>query len=253
MLRAGALLLLSPRVHIYGMVPILHSSLYVGATLVVLPQFEPEVFLSTLAKFRVNKAHLVPPIILFLAKARPLVLRLSALACTRGSLAGLLSTPPHPTPHAPSPTAPFPLANVQSPLVQQHDVSALEMVMSGAAPLDAATQVSVASAIGCDVAQGYGMTESSPVTHVTPLGAPEDAAAGMAGKLVPGTEGKIVGDDGAELPAGEVGELWVRGPQVCERAHGTHTRAHGVHAQGTRARTRHACIHPACSHNRRVA
>jgi acyl-CoA synthetase (AMP-forming)/AMP-acid ligase II len=64
--------------------------------------------------------------------------------------------------------------------------------------------------------QGYGMTEASPVTHLSPTHhAPFKP--GSAGRIVPNTEVKIVevgsGSD-AELPVGKEGELWIRGPQI---------------------------------------
>ena len=54
--------------HIYGMITILHFSMINGNTLVTLPNFEPESFLKTIAQHQVSVAHLVPPLILFLAK-----------------------------------------------------------------------------------------------------------------------------------------------------------------------------------------
>lgn len=62
------LLGLLPMFHIYGMITILQYSMIIGSTLVTLPKFEPESFLSTIADHRVTVAHLVPPLILFLAK-----------------------------------------------------------------------------------------------------------------------------------------------------------------------------------------
>ena len=62
------LLGLLPMFHIYGMITILHFSMIYGTTLVTLPNFEPESFLKTIAQHQVSVAHLVPPLILFLAK-----------------------------------------------------------------------------------------------------------------------------------------------------------------------------------------
>jgi 4-coumarate--CoA ligase len=60
--------------------------------------------------------------------------------------------------------------------------------------------------------QGYGLTESSPTTHVTPIG---KIKMGSIGLPLFATEDKIVDPEtGAELGPGETGELWVRGPQV---------------------------------------
>jgi 4-coumarate--CoA ligase len=66
--------------------------------------------------------------------------------------------------------------------------------------------------LGCDVVQGYGMTESSPVTHATPPGMFKPGSVGVA---VPNTETQVV-DPATAVMLGhdEDGEVWVRGPQV---------------------------------------
>ena len=61
-----------PFFHIYGMVSTLLSSLHAGTRLITLPKFEPETFLSTIEKHRITFAHIVPPLVVFLAK-HPLV------------------------------------------------------------------------------------------------------------------------------------------------------------------------------------
>jgi len=104
----------------------------------------------------------------------------------------------------------------QSPMVAEYDISPLRWVMSGAAPLDAATQVSASKQLApALVFQAWGMTELSPIALVdaTPLGGGE-ITPGAAGVLPPSTEG-IVADPvtGEPLPPGELGELLIRGPQ----------------------------------------
>lgn len=64
---------------------------------------------------------------------------------------------------------------------------------------------------GCEIIEGYGLTECSPVVAVN---IPDHVRMGTVGQVVPETEAKAVGDDGIEVEAGERGELWVRGPQV---------------------------------------
>ena len=67
--------------------------------------------------------------------------------------------------------------------------------------------------LGCRVVQGYGMTEMSPVSHFVPDGVDLDVA--TVGPLVPNMEAMVVDPaTGAELPPGERGELWCRGPNV---------------------------------------
>jgi 4-coumarate--CoA ligase len=107
---------------------------------------------------------------------------------------------------------PIVLALAKHPAVDDHDLSSIRQIFSGAAPLGAELAAEAANRLGCEVAQGYGMTELSPVTHATPDG---QARAGTIGVLVPNTECRIVDPEtGADLGVGEDGELWIRGPQV---------------------------------------
>jgi PAS domain S-box-containing protein len=98
------------------------------------------------------------------------------------------------------------------PLVDRYDVSRLRHVLSAAAPLPEYAAVRCAERIRCEVKQGYGLTETSPSTHYTPRGRVKLNAAGVA---LPNTEWKIA-DVAArrDLADGEIGEVWVRGPQV---------------------------------------
>jgi acyl-CoA synthetase (AMP-forming)/AMP-acid ligase II len=63
------------------------------------------------------------------------------------------------------------------------------------------------------VIQGYGPTETRPVTHAMPATA-AGAPPGTVGRMLPNTECKVVSADGRELGPGEDGEIWIRGPQV---------------------------------------
>jgi acyl-CoA synthetase (AMP-forming)/AMP-acid ligase II len=102
------------------------------------------------------------------------------------------------------------LAN--SPLVDRFDVSSVRSIMVGAAPLDAALAQRCGERIGCEVMQGYGLTETSPVTHLTPRGRNKP---GSIGPPVANTEAIVVDlASGNPLGPGEPGEIWVRGPQV---------------------------------------
>jgi acyl-CoA synthetase (AMP-forming)/AMP-acid ligase II len=99
------------------------------------------------------------------------------------------------------------------PSLEAHDLSSVRVALSGAAPLDAAAALALATRAGFPVVQGYGMTESSPGTHYVPDDRIAAIPAGSIGVLVPGTEARLVAlDSGAEN--GSEGELWVRGPQV---------------------------------------
>ncbi len=84
--------------------------------------------------------------------------------------------------------------------------------MSGAAPLPIDVARRVSERYGVTVVQGYGMTEASPVTHISLLGRDKE---GTVGPPVADTRQKVVDlDTGDTLPVGEVGELLVAGPQV---------------------------------------
>jgi acyl-CoA synthetase (AMP-forming)/AMP-acid ligase II len=111
---------------------------------------------------------------------------------------------------------PIVLGMVKSPAVDQVDLSSIRLVFSGAAPLGEELARALSKKLGCPVVQGYGMTEASPVTHLSPTrNAPFKP--GSIGLVVPNTEVRIVdvvtGDD---VPAGEAGELWIRGPQIMQ-------------------------------------
>jgi acyl-CoA synthetase (AMP-forming)/AMP-acid ligase II len=109
-----------------------------------------------------------------------------------------------------APPAVLAMANVPDP--SRFDTSSLRAVVSGAAPLPVEVAERVRSTYGCLVAQGYGMTETSPTTNTNPL---DRIKIESCGPPVADTFEKIVSlDTGKELAAGEVGEVAVRGPQV---------------------------------------
>jgi acyl-CoA synthetase (AMP-forming)/AMP-acid ligase II len=109
---------------------------------------------------------------------------------------------------------PVVLAMAKSPAVGEFDLSSVRLVFCGAAPLSDDVARELATKLGCPVTQGYGMTEASPVTHLSPTrNAPWKP--GASGKIVCNTEVKLVSvDTGAELGVGQEGELLMRGPQI---------------------------------------
>jgi acyl-CoA synthetase (AMP-forming)/AMP-acid ligase II len=100
------------------------------------------------------------------------------------------------------------------PLVERRDLSSLEIIASGGAPLGAELHRVLAKRFpAAAVGQGWGMTETC-VGATTPDRA-RGTVPGSVGRLVPSTELRVVDRvTGADLGAGERGELWVRGPQV---------------------------------------
>lgn len=171
-----------PFFHIYGLTVLMNQVLQWGGTVVSLPRFDLEQFLTAMQEYRVTRAFVAPPILLALAK---------------------------------------------HPMVDRYDLSSLRSITSGAAPLDAElaqavqdrlrTKAGSADGPGVNVVQGYGMTELSPVSHTTPEDGLEPTGAGptpkgTVGFALPNTECRLV--DPATGQDAEVGELWVRGPQV---------------------------------------
>ena len=158
-----------PFFHIYGLTVICMLGLWSGATLVVMPRFELEPYLDLVERHRATLLHIVPPVVVALAK--------------------------HPS-------------------VAGHDFSSIRKLFSGAAPLRADVIAQCMSRVGCVLQQGYGLTETSPATHVTS----DDPAAikyGSIGVPVANTEARIV--DPAtrhDVAPGQDGEIWIRGPQV---------------------------------------
>ena len=109
---------------------------------------------------------------------------------------------------------PVALALAKHPLVDDYDLGSVKQVFSGAAPLGADLSDAVGKRLNCISLQGYGMTELAPVSHVTPG---HEALQGASGQAVPNTACRIVDiDNGTDLPAGQEGELWIKGPQVMQ-------------------------------------
>ncbi len=158
-----------PFFHIYGMTVIMNIAVHHGATIVTMPRFDLEQFLTLIQKHKVTRAYIVPPIALALAK---------------------------------------------HPMVGDFDLSSLQVMMSGAAPLGSELTRECEERVGCTVVQGYGLTETSPVTHCNP-DEPSKNRPGSIGLPLPNTECRLVDVTSAkDLGANETGELWIRGPQV---------------------------------------
>jgi acyl-CoA synthetase (AMP-forming)/AMP-acid ligase II len=120
---------------------------------------------------------------------------------------------------------PVAVALAKHPVVDSYDLSSLRNIMSGAAPLDEELGHAVAKRLDCQLVQGYGMSELSPVSHVTPADGGQELIGSIAplsscGWTVPNAVSKIVeSETGAEIdpPAtglSEPGELWFKGPNV---------------------------------------
>ena len=172
-----------PFFHIYGLTVLMNQGLQWGATVVTLPRFDLEDFLRTIQDHKITRAFVAPPILVAFAK---------------------------------------------HPMVDSYDLSSLRSILSGAAPLDEQLALAVEQRLrkgadtGVTVAQGYGMTELSPVSHTTPDEGHEPPGhegntvpKGSVGYAIPNTECRLVDPGtGQDAAQGERGELWIRGPQV---------------------------------------
>ncbi len=101
-----------------------------------------------------------------------------------------------------------------SPRARSFRLSAVRSCVSGAMQLRRETVDAFRAATGARVVQGYGMTETSPVSMANPLNG--NARHVSVGVPLPGTEARIVSETDPEehVPVGQAGELLIRGPQV---------------------------------------
>ena len=98
------------------------------------------------------------------------------------------------------------------PAVDNYKFPHLKYLFSGAAPLGAELTDAVEKRLNVKIRQGYGMTEASPATHYTVAGTERS---GTVGLLMPSMEQRIVDPGtGQDVPTGQSGEVWVRGPNV---------------------------------------
>ncbi|PSR23205.1 MAG: long-chain fatty acid--CoA ligase [Sulfobacillus acidophilus] len=107
------------------------------------------------------------------------------------------------------------VALLQVPSLTQKDVQSIRFCNSGSAPMPASLIRQFEERTGAALLEGYGLTETSPVTHANPSWGVRKA--GTVGLSVPSTEFRIVdAASGQDVPLGTAGELWIRGPQVMQ-------------------------------------
>lgn len=100
------------------------------------------------------------------------------------------------------------------PELKKYDLSSIDSCLSGSAPLPVEVQEEFEAVTGGKLVEGYGLTESSPVTHANFLW-DRRRIKGSIGVPWPNTEVRIVSmDDGENMPVGEIGEIIIKGPQV---------------------------------------
>ncbi len=103
-------------------------------------------------------------------------------------------------------------ALVHNPDFAKLDFSSLELALGGGMAVQRAVADKWLKITGKHILEGYGLTESSPVVCINPLDVNEFN--GSIGLPISSTEISLRDDQGNEVPVGERGELWVRGPQV---------------------------------------
>jgi long-chain acyl-CoA synthetase len=104
-----------------------------------------------------------------------------------------------------------------NPALGNYDLTSIRVCISGASSLPPQVQKRFMEITGGFLAEGYGLTEASPVTHCTPVDrSMETVKVGSIGLPLPDTDARIVDLETGEktLPPGETGELAVKGPQV---------------------------------------
>ncbi|TEB38471.1 AMP binding protein [Coprinellus micaceus] len=170
-----------PFYHIFGAVMLIHFPFLFGYPVYIMPRFDPEDFALNIEKYKITTALVVPPILVVLKN---------------------------------------------HPCVEKFDISSLEIMLSGAAPLGIDLVKAVKTRLeslrkdsGKKIAivQGYGLTETSPTTHILPA-ADHIRKGGSIGRLLPNLEARLMldgkGGDSNDAEEGQPGELWVRGPSI---------------------------------------
>ncbi|KAF9075582.1 AMP binding protein [Rhodocollybia butyracea] len=174
------LLIFLPFYHIYGVVCGLLFPMFCNTTTIVMPRFDPTAFCSNVEKYRITSVLIVPPVMLAIAR---------------------------------------------HPVIDKYNLSSIKLLFSSAAPLSPLLVQEGSkrllakrkSSQALYITEGYGMSETSPASHILP----SDYCVtkmGSIGLLLPNYQARIVEDDSGEsvvdAEEGKPGELWVRGPTV---------------------------------------
>jgi long-chain acyl-CoA synthetase len=103
-------------------------------------------------------------------------------------------------------------AMLHSPDAEKADVSSLRLCVSGGSAMPVEVMRSFEEKFGCIILEGYGLSETSPVASFNHPHA--ERKPGSIGTPIAGVEMRLVDDDGKDVPAGEVGEIAIRGENV---------------------------------------
>ena len=166
-----------PMYHSYGMILWILRVNLMKNTNIMLPKWDLELALKTIEKYKITHLPLVPPLVRQLA---------------------------------------------QSPLTEKYDLSSVVGAVSGAAylPPDVAYQLAkkLPQGAAAPIPSGYGLSEAASIASPAAPGifGLEPALPGSIGYLLPGMEGRVVDPDTLkDVPKGQKGEFWARGPVVC--------------------------------------
>ncbi|MEU1511023.1 long-chain fatty acid--CoA ligase [Streptomyces sp. NPDC005811] len=154
-----------PLFHIFGQICTMSVAVRAGASLTLVPRFEPQAVFDAIARDRATVFEGVPTM-----------------------YAALLQHP------------------------SEADVSTLRMCVSGGASLPVEILHGFERRFGCAILEGFGMSETSPVVTFNHPDRPRKA--GSIGTPIQDVEVRLLDEKGQDVPAGEVGELAVRGPNV---------------------------------------
>jgi long-chain acyl-CoA synthetase len=96
------------------------------------------------------------------------------------------------------------------------DFRPIHALLSGGEPLSEAIRQAFEDRFGVPLLEGYGLTETcGPIT----INAPNAQRHGSVGRLVPGVQVRFVDDQGTNIPDGQVGEIWLKGPMIMRGYH----------------------------------
>jgi long-chain acyl-CoA synthetase len=157
-----------PCFHVFGLTVLLNQAMLVAGMLILIPKFEIELILHSIAKLK-------------------------------------------PTIFPGAPTMYVALINHKS--IINYDLSSINVCVSGSAPLPIEVEQRFEELSHGRLIEGYGLTESSPVTHANPIWGMRKI--GTIGTPFPDTDAKVVDSEtGEEVAVGEIGEMVIKGPQV---------------------------------------
>lgn len=153
-----------PLFHAFGQTCAMNTAVSVGASLTLVPRFDPELVLRVIERDRVTVFEGVPTMYVALTSV--------------GAVA---------------------------------DTASLRLCVGGGAPLPEEVLQNFADTFGAQILEGYGLSETAPVASSNHRGR---ARAGSIGHPIPGVQMRVVDETGATVPAGEVGEIVIRGHNV---------------------------------------